>query len=182
MSMNYKAYMFDYDKFQDELGNQLYGALEKNDSTTLVKYIDENVKVLKIPSDGRLIDSSWRLLLPNWTVQLYGDLAITKFYNPGLGILIGPLWLPIDEFLHTKLGEDTTILFGKPFGPDNNPFDPGVMGSYFQSPQEVQTNFTLLHDLVSDNPELLQQYDSFDEIIDLFGNSARNQKGLYVTF
>ena len=182
MSMNYKANMFDYDRFQNELGSALYEALETNISEPLIRFIDENIKILKTPLEGKLLDTSWRSLRSSWTVQNYGDFAITKFYDPKSGIMIGPLWLPIDDFLHTKLGDNTPILFGEPFGPESNYFDPGVMGSYFQSAQEVQTNFLLLHDLTHDDPGLLEQYDSLDEIIDLFRVSARAKMGLYVRF
>ena len=49
MSMNYKANMFDYDRFQNELGSALYEALETNISEPLISFIDENIKILKTP-------------------------------------------------------------------------------------------------------------------------------------
>lgn len=181
MSMIYKANIFDYDSFQREFAPQLYSVLETNDSSLLIEFIEDNREMLKSPL-GQSLDSSWQSLELNWTVQDYGNLAITKYYDPLVGNLLLPQWQPIDEFLHAKLGEDTTILFGEPFGPEENIFDPGTMGTYFQSPDEVLTSSEILNELANRNPKLLRQLDSFDEVVALFQSAALGKMGLYVRF
>lgn len=48
------------------------------------------------------------------------------------------------ETLLQTLGIDPTVILRAPFGPRGNYFDPGKMGSYFQTPEQLSHHLLLL--------------------------------------
>ncbi len=80
---------------------------------------------------------------------------------------MGESWLALsdDSVAHT--------LLGKSFGPDENMFDPGRMGSYFQTPKAVSASLSVLS---ADTRSELADF------VSLLRESEAKGLGTYVTF
>lgn len=172
MSMAHKAFSFNWRAFESELGAPLDQALETGELAALASFIADNAQSLRDPDTGRSIGRDWDRSITLRDVQRYGDLALTKFYDPRQDIGLGDEWEEVQE--HLKMADvDPAIILGAPFGPSTNYFDPGKMGSYFQTPDEVARHLRILLDLTA------KQMDTPDEAIALF---CQVHGGLYVTF
>ena len=89
MSMDHKAYQLDYEPFESELAPLLAHALETSELDDLRTFVERNLSQLKHPSEGEPLGPDWRTLVeppapnrPDLEVQLWGDLALTKYYDP----------------------------------------------------------------------------------------------------
>ncbi len=122
--MDHKAYAFDYAGFQRRLAPILYAALETGDAGPLRAFIEANRAELTDPYEGEPLEE-----LPDGDVHELGDFALTAFYDPACDIGLADDW-----------EEAGDAALGVPFGPPSNLFDPGRMGSYFQSPELVERN------------------------------------------
>lgn len=187
MSMEHKAFIFDYDSFIKELAGILEDALLNSEPRNLITFIENNLQNLKHPDEGEPLDSSWReileteLITQNITTDIshYGDFAITKYYNPGNNIGIGYDWARLDDELVTELNVNISPLLGIEFGPENNYFDPGKMGSYFQSSDLVKRNLDLLNSLPLNMQENLPTIPILKKML---SDALALKQGLYITF
>src|SRR5262245_50929549 len=82
MSMGHKAFVVDYEAFADQLSDILKTALVTNNDDDLVHFIEANISSLKDPYEGDPLDSSWEDLVETKDAHSYGDIALTKFYDP----------------------------------------------------------------------------------------------------
>ncbi|MGL5806515.1 MAG: hypothetical protein ACRC2R_05385 [Xenococcaceae cyanobacterium] len=179
MSIDHKAYVFNYDRFQIELKDIIEEALASGNPNELITFIKNNLSYLKDPCEGKPLDGFWQDAIGILEVDNYGDFALTKFYQPQNCIGLGDKWSEIDDLLCFEFGELSLITLGKLLGTKENYFDPGKMGSYFQSPQQVQTNLIRLEDTLEQRPELLQHLVS---VVNMLKEASNLGKGLYVTF
>jgi hypothetical protein len=179
MSIDHKAYVFDYDEFAIELKSNLEEALLTENINSLITFIHENLSLLKHPDLGGLLDKNWEKMLVSKDVHEYGDFALTKFYDPEDCIGLSNDWGEIDDLLCYEFGEGSLITLGKILGPKDNYFDPGKMGSYFQSPHQVQENLIWLEDTLEQRPELLEYLIS---VMNMLKDASKQGKGLYITF
>jgi hypothetical protein len=181
MAMEHKAFVFDYDGFTGELSKALLAALQSGDVRGLREFITANLESLKDPYEGEPLDDDWESLVNPKDAHQYGDFALTKFYDPTADIGLAHRWEGLEQLLDTELGSGsgTAILLGKPFGPSKNPFDPGKMGAYFQSPGDVRENLRRLRELTLRKPELGEKLGAWIDVLDRASEEAR---GLYVTF
>lgn len=178
MSMEHKAFVFDYDAFVDELGNILENALLTNNNEKLVSFIKQNINSLKDPYEGEPLNTSWEAIVEPKDPNQYGDFALTKFYDPQDDIGLGAMWENVQNILKQECGKSLIIL-GTPFGSKNSYFDPGKMGSYFQSKSQIQGNLQLLTDIIHLSPDLFSE---LNEAFNMIQKAAEAEKGLYVTF
>lgn len=169
MSMEHKAFGFGWNEFTNELGSDLHQALATGEIAPLVAFIDGNVPSLRDSSTGRPLSRDWKKPIATADAHQYGDIALTKFYDPIRDIGLGDAWQEIETLLQT-LGIDPTVILGKPFGPSANYFDPGKMGSYFQTPEQVSRHRQILQERSA--PRLLSPLAMF----------RRAPQGLYITF
>jgi hypothetical protein len=140
--MFHKANAFDWRAFErDELPELLSRALETNDTSGLLAYVERNQHVLKDPYEGDPLDDDWQALLENHDVHEFGDFALTRFYDPAADRGLGYSWNEIDDALPE---EGRRALLGCSPGPAHNRFDPGRYGSYFQTPQRVAESLALV--------------------------------------
>src|SRR4051794_38188888 len=107
MSMPYKVYVFDYDKFSEELAEILFGALSSNKEDELRKFIDQHFDVLKHPYEGTTLDSSWETEFAPISVHILGEICLTKYFDPSddHGLVY---WMGLDDVLNSiekDLGE-----------------------------------------------------------------------------
>jgi hypothetical protein len=72
------------------------------------------------------------------------------------------------------------LVLGSPIGPNSNYFDPGKMGSYFQSPQQAVMNKALLEN--SFNQEEIESSSQLRQMLEILQAATLERKGLYVTF
>jgi hypothetical protein len=118
-------------------------ALQTLQTHELAAFIDQNLSNITDPNGLNDIGLDWRNLVSN-TVTEYADLALTKFYDPVANIGLGYSWNEMYDLL--KVMEEAltliSVIFGAPFIAGSNTFDPGLLGTYFQSPSEVVANKT----------------------------------------
>ena len=169
--MEHRAYEFDWPAFDADLHRVLIDALESNNAAPLLSYIDDNINELTDPFEANPLAADWRSQLKNADdVHEIGDFALTRFYDPSVESGVGDAWLNLDESLAQQC---RNAMLGQTVGPANNPFDPGRMGSYFQSPVCVIQS---LNDLVAVDDARLAEY------LSLLSDCQSRNRGVYVTF
>ena len=93
MTLDHKAFIFDYDAFIKELADILENALVKNKIHELIAFIENNLSYLKHPDEGEYLDYSWKEIIETEDTSEYGDIAITKYYNPDDNIGLSCIFL-----------------------------------------------------------------------------------------
>jgi len=185
MSMDHKAYAFDYDRFQTELRPVLEAALVSSDAAQLREFVVRNIASLRSPLTEQPLEAGWEDGLETGDVQEIGDLALTKFYDLDANLGLGADWTEIDELLIKQLGKSRgRLTLGDPCGPAHARFDPGSMGSYFQSPQQVRDSLNVFDKLLDRKPDLCDELEDadLDTIREMLAPAADKDLGLYVTF
>lgn len=173
--MEHKAFLFDYRKFEYELLPVLQDALLINECNTLICFIQQNIDFLTDPYEGVPLNDDWKGMIETEDAHQYGDFALTRYYDPTDDIGLGMSWQNIRELIPTE--RPTSPILGSFIGPDGNPFDPGKMGAYFQSQQQVAENLEFLKKLAGqDSSEVLE------EAIALLKQAFQSKRGLYITF
>lgn len=171
MSMSHKAFAFDWKAFEsDELYTLLVQALESNEVLALNRYIENHCAELKDPYEGEPLDRTWQEILENCDIHEYGDFALTRFYDPAADRGVGCEWMEIDDLLFEA---DRGALLGFPISFENNVFDPGRMGSYFQTPDRVLESLRIVDALAIETVESFKQ---------LLVDCSQSELGVYVTF
>jgi hypothetical protein len=170
VSFDHKAFAFDWDAFQRELAPSLRAALASGDTNALERFLDENVDACSSPDEGEPLVGEWRNSLATGGVQEIADIALTKFYDPSEDSGLRETWAEIESDL---TADARRALLGSAFEVRGVAFDPGKMGSYFQSPGEVRVSHSVLDALGSAD---LAEFVAFLAVV------ARESKGLYVTF
>jgi hypothetical protein len=170
MSMCHKAYALDHASFITDLAPILYDALASGHRDGLVEFIGSNLARLTLPWEAKPLPTDWRCVLEHGDVHEVGDLALTLYYDADDDCGLQEHWIAVEEGLPPAA---RASLLGEPFGPPDNLFDPGRMGSYFQSPSTVGESRDALHG--RREPEL-QPFQALLEQV------TRSGKGLYVTF
>lgn len=138
MGLSHKAFAFDYHLFQRELRPNLEAALASGAIAPLRQFVMENRRWLKDPNEGTPLDEGWEQRLVAHDVDHYGDVALTKYYSPYLDGGIGSAWVELDACLAGMNLASSTL--GVTIGSGQSWFDPGRIGSYFQSFNDVQGN------------------------------------------
>jgi len=173
MSFDHRAFAFEWNAFQRELVLLLAKALTGDDAKGLERFVDENLGACSNPNDGEALGVDWRNTLGAGDVQEIADIALTKFYDPSADGGLHELWSSVEEKLEPRARR---ALLGSPFEVRGVCFDPGKMGAYFQSPDEVTVSLATLRELdLSEGVEL-------DEFAAFLATVAAESKGLYVTF
>ncbi|QDT66000.1 hypothetical protein [Calycomorphotria hydatis] len=173
--MEHKAFLFNYEQFEHELLPKLRDALTSTDCSELISFIKFNLATLSDPYEGEQLTPDWESLLETKDVHQYGDFALTKYYDPADDIGLGTIWQQIQELM--PLSRSSSPILGITVGTADDPFDPGKMGSYFQSKSQVQDSLDHLCQLAQKHSS-----EELNEAIDLLQTASRQQLGLYVTF
>jgi hypothetical protein len=140
MSMEHKAYMFDWKLFEVELLPILLYALKANKKDELIQFIKNNQQQLSDPNCEEQLRLDWQLSR-NLNIEELGDIAITKYYSIAINYGLGMSWIDI---LDTIPKEAKNALLGETIKANNLLFDPGKMGSYFQRPETILQSLILL--------------------------------------
>jgi hypothetical protein len=172
VSMEHKAFVFDYDRFTTELGPALWHALEKGKTGKLVRFTVQNRHRLSDPYEGGPLPDGW--VAPD-DVHEIGDVALTAFYDPAADVGLADGWERAhDRAMRLMPGQEDAVVLGYPFGPDDAAFDPGRMGSYFRSADMVQQHLGAL--VTAGPPKRLVP------VAAMLRHAATAGQGLYVTF
>src|SRR5258705_6753417 len=107
MSMPYKVYVFEYDRFYEELADILFRALTSNSEEELRSFIDQHFEILKHPYEGTPLESSWETEFAPISVQMLAEICLTKYFDPSddHGLVY---WIGLDDVLNSieeDLGE-----------------------------------------------------------------------------
>jgi hypothetical protein len=178
MSMEHKAFIFDYEAFMSELKDILEIALYRNEVEGLECFINSNIHYLTDPYEGEPLSDNWHETIESRDPHQYGDFALTKFYNPAKDIGIGYDWVEIESSISQELGENL-ILLGDRIGKEDSYFDPGKMGSYFQSLNIALDSRSKIN-IIIENKSVSIKY--LTPIIDILDLAISSNKGLYITF
>ncbi len=168
MSMNHKAFAFDWNAFQRHLAPLLHEALESGSVAELVRFIESHRQSITDPYEGDPLPEDWTAVMENRDVQDHADIALTLYYSPRADFGIGESWCGFSRGFPARQS-----LLGEPFGPSDNLFDPGRMGAYFQTSDAVSSSLRILK--ADDRPEL----SDFVELLEL---CSAEGMGVYVTF
>jgi hypothetical protein len=106
-------------------------------------------------------------------------LALTKYYDPNDDIGVNGDWMELDDILDPH--GVWALLLGKPLGSRDagGYFDPGKMGSYFQTESDVRDNLGRLEQFERQHPELVEQMQPVRAMLE---RAAHVGRGLYATF
>ncbi len=170
--MEHKAFVFEFNGFQRELRPLLEGALASDNPASLIAFIKADLWSFRDPYEGDPVADDWEVLMEIKDVHQYGDFALTKYYDPGADIGLGWEWEEIRLVLERELGTSAAVL-GHPIAAQGRVFDPGKMGSYFQSERDVQRNLAQIEGL--EEPRL-------NPLVRLLKKAKAEEAGLYVTF
>jgi hypothetical protein len=170
MSMEHKAFAFDWPRFARGLRPILVRALAADDPAPLEAYIDRHRGQLTDPYLGEPLDPDWRDRLENGDVQELGDFALTRYYRPMRDRGLGHAWMTLSDELPAPAA---AALLGVSIGDDGALFDPGRMGSYFQTPARVRRSLAALRGVR--RPELR----GFRRLLE---RCTADRLGVYVTF
>lgn len=170
MSMCHKAYALDHEAFSAELAPILYRALETGLNDELSALIDDNLRMLTFPWDDTPLPADWRSALELGDTHELGDFALTKYYDAAEDCGLQEHWFAVENRLS---GPVRASLLGNVFGPSENVFDPGRMGSYFQTAALAGESLERLRDNTEPGTE---------PFLELLYQVVKSNRGVYVTF
>lgn len=180
MSMDRKAFVFDYECFTVELADLLKDSLVTNSVKGLANFIHKNFSLLTDPYEGEPLDTDWEEnILEIRDVHEYG-IALTKYYNPDRNIGLSHAWQDIETILASEIYiHPYQIILGEQFGYTDRYFDPGRMGSGFQSPEIVRENAEIIESIINTKPELSI---ALADLASMLQKAVDSGEGLYITF
>jgi hypothetical protein len=180
MSIEHKAYSFDFDEFSKELKPILEASIKSGDIDQLRAFIISNKPYLSDPYEGEPLGDDWEDMVEERDAHQYGDFALTKYYSPDSDQGLGYDWEKVQDILSGSMELHISPLLGRPLGEPGEYFDPGKMGSYFQDNSQVESSIRVLEKLKDCfSGELRGAIGEFHEFLE---NVSDEGKGIYVTF
>jgi hypothetical protein len=141
MSIDHKAYLFQYDKFQDELADTLYRSLQTGIVLPLRDFINRHRDSLTDAATAKRLGEDWEQKYGrDADVQRYADLALNRYYDLTASLGLGYGFDALAVYLRSvpSLARHAECLIGgRLFGPKGKRLDPGLMGTGLLSPAEV---------------------------------------------
>lgn len=180
MSIKHKAFIFDSYNFNNELRPLIESSLLTSNVEKIREFILANKSFITDPYEGEPLDETWEDMIEDHDVHQYGDFALTKYYSPIDDKGLGAEWEKIQKIFSEDSKLDFSPVLGFPVGAESELFDPGKMGSYFQSQSEAQDSLVRLRDIENEVSD--DWVDSFEEFKGLLELAAKEKKGIYVTF
>jgi hypothetical protein len=180
MSMEHKAFIFDFDTFSKELKPIIEAGLQSGDVDQIREFILSNKSSLCDPYEGESLEDDWEDLIEDKDIHQYGDFAITKYYSPTRDEGLGYDWEDLQDVVSTLAGINYSPILGVPLGLGNEYFDPGKMGSYFQDNALVRESLNAIRRIEGSLSENMQ--DTIVQYRVLLEKAANEGKGIYVTF
>ncbi len=179
MSIEHKAYIFNYTAFSKELEPILKQALISGKTDLLKNFISTNKSDLKDPYEGESLNDDWEDMIEDKDPHQYGDFAITKYYSPVNEYGLGYDWEEIKNTVDSSYEDKYSPLLGIPLGFEGEYFDPGKTGSYFQSAEQVARSLNILKNVTIEDQEFIGILKEFKRLLE---KALLEKKGIYVTF
>lgn len=180
MSLEHKAFIFDFDTFDRELRPLLESSLHSGDIEPLRCFIVSNKKFLVDPYEGDSLDDDWEDMIEDKDAHQYGDFALTKYYFPKDDQGVGGKWVELQEIISNRGKLNISPFLGAPVGIDGEFFDPGKIGSYFQTTNEVIESLKKIREVKGElKDDLLEELKRYEGCLN---QAAFDKKGVYVTF
>jgi hypothetical protein len=180
MPVEHRAFLFNWTAFNEDLRVILEPALYSGDIDELIAFIRQHMVNLRDPYSRQRLEGDWETKLRFRDVQELGDVAMTEYYDPRADIGLGVESERLEE-LYDAFGINPAFamvpVLGAILGPDDNPFDPGRLGSYFQTPEHVVGNHLFLTQR-AEKMDILE----LDAAITMLNRAALANMGLYITF
>lgn len=167
--MNHRAFSLDWSSFVENLKPQLEAALVSGEPGPLEHFVEVHRSRILHPDLCEPLPKTWRSLLVTQDAQEIGDLALALYYDPRADGGLDDLWLELSDELPEAAA---AALLGHPIGGDNV-FDPGKIGSYFQSPDELRQSVEVLK---------FAKCEPLNEYLTFLDSIVATSRGLYVTF
>jgi hypothetical protein len=180
MSLEHKAFIFDVERFSTELKPLLESSLLSGDVDRIRAFVVSNKSSLTDPYEGEPLEEDWEDMIEDKDVHQYGDFALTKYYSPTHDVGLGYDWEDLQKIFSVVTSVSFSPVLGEPLGRESEYFDPGKMGSYFQTSNQVLESLKIAKELKESVSDGMQEL--FDEFTVLLERAAREHKGLYVTF
>jgi hypothetical protein len=168
--MEHKAFAFDFGAFNRELRPILERALRGGATTELRKFILDHRDSLVDPYEGEPLAEDWEDALEYKDAHQYGDFALTRYYDPTQDIGLRSSWRAMENTIGVQSDLPSPLL-GRTIGDVTNWFDPGKMGSYFQSSEDV-----------ADNLARIRSHLRASDLRDVIAMLEGAPRGLYITF
>lgn len=177
--MDHKAFAFDHRGFAEGLRGQLLEAMRTGDCEPLRALIDREPSAYQHPDEPGPLDPEWESIIGTNDVHALGDVALTKYYEPMDDIGVDGDWMALDDIL-VRFGM-RALLLGEPLGSREagGYFDPGKMGSYFQTEADVRSNLRRLDEARRQHPDLVEKTRSVRAMLE---RAAQAGRGIYATF
>lgn len=175
--MEHKAFVFDYLTFDRELRAILEDALATGDSSEVVSFINANLSNLRDPYEGEPLGNDWESFIDTHDAHQYGDFALTKYYDPLADKGLGTSWESAQEMIAVNTTLKESPILGSTIGPKDEPFDPGKMGSYFQSPRQVRESYEYMLEIAAKIPS-----GDLTKAVQMLEEARKSENGLYITF
>ena len=121
--------------------------MNTDDGAELAEFIQQQRGRLTDPYNGDPLPEDWRALLESGDVQELANFALTRYYRVWDDHGVGGAWLGLRESLTER---QSRALLGAPFGDGDRLFDPGRLGSYFQSPVITHQSLVALAGLAAE--------------------------------
>jgi hypothetical protein len=170
MSMSHKAFAFNWYAFDFDLSPILLAALDADDGSELADIVNQERHRLTDPYNGDPLPEDWRTVLEVGDVQELADFALTLYYGVQEDHGVGSAWLTLNESL---TAEQRLALLGGTIGVGDRLFDPGRLGSYFQSPEVIGESLKVLDGVAANEVQCFRE---------LLAECAVWRLGVYVTF
>ena len=180
MSIEHKAYIFDFEGFSKELRPILVASLKSGNIDQLRAFIISNKSALSDPYEGEPLEDDWEDMIEDRDVHQHGDFALTKYYSPLLDEGLGYGWENVQDILSNSIEFKVSPLLGEPLGDSGEYFDPGKMGSYFQDNGQVKNSLSVLKEFENKLSENLNV--DYDKFLHFLESAADENRGVYVTF
>jgi hypothetical protein len=177
MPLDHKAYLLDYDTFSTNLRPLIEHSLQTASTVQLVVFIESNLSSLRSPDTWRLLTTDWKGEVDIDDVQLCGDIALTKYrVNSNIGLSYE--WEELFNVFSTEYkGLATSPILGEILQVAGVSFDPGRLGTYFQSRKAVIANLSLVKQAAKGWGE-----DLLRPAVLMLQEAIEAEKGLFVTF
>lgn len=180
MSLEHKAFIFDAEKFNDELKPYLEADLRSGKSGQVRNFIISNMSLLTDPYEGEELDEYWEDMIEDKDAHQYGDFALTKYYCPLADFGLGVDWESIQNILVDTMNFQFSPVLGIPLKVGEEVFDPGKMGTYFQKNSDVAESLDNMSSIECFVPKnLIEPFNSFKSLLE---EALKKNKGLFVTF
>lgn len=180
METQHQAFPFDHEGFLGGLAPILSRALASGDTEGLVGFIEDNLDQLRSPYPGNTVPTPWRAMFEGeLDVSELGDFALTRYYDPSDDVGVGSGWEEVYNLAAAEVEADTDeLIFGAWFGPADNRFNPGRVGSFIRPWETVRRQRQAIAARISSGA----YSDAILALDRMLAAADERKQGLYVTF